>query len=266
MNNSGSGKPLLSVRELTKTYSRGGWLRGGRATVQALRGVDLELAQSATLAIIGASGSGKSTLVRCIAGIEQPSGGEILYDGRPIHDADSRIRPIQLIFQDPGASLNPRLSVEEALEEPLFIHHDAAREFSAREILAQVGLPASLLARRTSELSGGQKARLALARALLALGLRPNRVLILDESLSSLDLSTQAQIINLLVDLQASHGLAYILIAHDLSLAAHMADQIAVMFEGKIVERGVPEVVLKRPDHPQTRCLLSAALTLPEAV
>ena len=250
MRNGISVGPLLSVRGLTKSYVRGGWLRGHRTPVEALRGIDLELDAGKTLAIVGASGSGKSTLARCIAGIEEPTSGEIWFDGR-----------VQLISQDPGASLNPRHSVAQALAEPLLLRHGTVADSKIRESLHQVGLSESLATLRTSQISGGQKARLAVARALAALGLsRGERgTLILDESLASVDLSTQAQIINLLVDLQAAHRLTYILIAHDLSLAIYMADQIAVMFHGKIVERGAPTELLSRPNHPHTRQLLGAA-------
>lgn len=263
MENGTSVGPLLSVKGLTKSYVRGGWLRGRRTPVEALRGVDLELEAGKTLAVVGASGSGKSTLARLIAGIEEPTAGEIWFDGRIFSGAGTSLHPVQLIFQDPGASLNPRYSVAQALAEPLALGHATVSDSTVQDNLRQVGLPESLARLRTAQLSGGQKARLALARALAALGLSPGGigVLILDESLAGLDLSTQAQIINLLVDLQASHRLTYILIAHDLSLATHMADQIAVMFGGKILERGAPNDLVTRPSHPHTRQLLAVALT-----
>jgi ABC-type glutathione transport system ATPase component len=260
-----SVSPLLSVKALTKSFVRGGWLRGRRTEVEALRGVDIDLQAGQTLAILGASGSGKSTLARCIAGIEPPTAGEIWFDGS-IQTGKVQRHPIQLIFQDPGASLNPRHTVARALTEPLLLCHATTPDSTLRESLSRVGLPESLAKLRTSQISGGQRARLALARALAAMGPLGNtpKLLILDESLASLDLSTQAQMINLLVDLQVTNRLTYILIAHDLSLATHMADDIAVMFGGKIVERATPNDFLMRPNHQHTRQLLAAALSIPE--
>lgn len=253
--------PLLSVRKLAKSYARRTWIGGSRTDVQALRGVDLDLQAGRTLAVVGESGGGKSTLARCIAGLDRPTSGEIFFRGERITDSATLHRHIQLIFQDPGASLNPRFSVAEALEEPIAIRGENCT--SVAERLRHVGLPETLSGRSTSQLSGGQKARLALARALAALGdSGAPAVLILDESLASLDLSVQAQTINLLVDLQDQHGLAYILIAHDLRLAAHMADEVAVIFDGQIVERGAPQVLFTAPDHPRTAALLAATIPI----
>jgi ABC-type glutathione transport system ATPase component len=256
-----SSSTLLVVRDLTKNYAGRSWSRHRQREVCALRSVSLELHQGSTLAIVGESGAGKSTLARCIAGLEEPSSGEIRFCGRKMERAGEP--PIQLIFQDPGASLNPRFSVGQALEEPLTIRRPA-RPCDSSVLLNQIGLPEAVLTRRTSELSGGQKARLALARALAALSTHEEPgILILDESFSSLDLSVQAQIINLLVDLQAQHGLTYLLIAHDLSLAGHLADEVAVMFEGEIVERGAPYTLFGAPRHPHTKYLVSSTLALP---
>jgi len=230
--------PLLSVRGLNKSYVRRNWRPGARAEVSAVHGVDLDLGFGQTLAITGRSGSGKSTLARCIAGLESPSGGEIWFGGHPVQEGGSACRHIQLIFQDPGASLNPRFSVLQALSEPLIIRHESASRDDLARRLVQVGLSDTLLDQRTSELSGGQKARLALARALAALDERGDpAILILDELLSNLDLSVQAQMLNLLLDLQEQRSLSYLLITHDLALAEHMADEIVVMSQGKIVER-----------------------------
>ncbi|HEX6894188.1 MAG TPA: dipeptide/oligopeptide/nickel ABC transporter ATP-binding protein [Bryobacteraceae bacterium] len=232
-----SAGAVLSVRRLFKAYPRRSLF--GRAVIEthAVQNVDLDLASGETLAIVGSSGAGKTTLGRCIAGLEQPSSGEIRYCGDAITPANAH-RHIQMVFQDAGASLNPRFTVTEALCEPALIQSRGV--WTGRmvpELLGQVGLLASVANRSTSELSGGQKARLAIARALAALGSQAPAVLILDESLGSLDLSTRAQIINLLVDLQQQQALTYILITHDAALAAHMADQIVVMSGGKIVER-----------------------------
>jgi len=209
------------------------------SVVHALRGVDLELPAGKTLAIVGPSGSGKSTLARCIAGLLQPTSGEIWFGDQSLLPARAAHRYVQLVFQDPGASLNPRFTVADALLEPLRAAQSSTRSscFSVAEGLQQVGLPAALANRLTSQLSGGQKARLAVARALAALDPDGPAILILDESLGSMDLCVRAQMINLLVDLQDQRALTYILISHDVSLAAHMADEIAVMAEGIIVKR-----------------------------
>ena len=225
--------PLLSVRGLTKSYAPRSLLSRAPSEVAALRGVDLELSAGKTLAIRGASGSGKSTLARCIAGFEKPTSGEIWLCGEKLCRAEAAHRHVQMVFQDPGASLNPRFSVADALIE-------AGPKLSSvvPDALKQVGLPASCAARRTSQLSGGQKVRLALARALAALGPREESgILILDESFSSMDLCVRAQIVNLLIDLQEQRRLAYILITHDPVLALHLADQVIVMSDGRIAER-----------------------------
>ncbi len=252
--------PILSVRGLTKTYWRRKWIGRAGTEVRAVRGVDLDLWPGKTIAVVGASGAGKSTLARCMAGIDPPTSGEISYCGAKLRNPAAAHRHIQLIFQDPGASLNARFSVADALQEPATIRRERGLEIA--DSLQQVGLPATLAHCATSQLSGGQKARLALARALVALGEPGAGVLILDESLANLDLSVQAQMINLLVDLQEKSGLAYILIAHDLRLAAHMADEVAVMFEGQIVELGAPHALFGDPKHPQTAYLVAARTAL----
>lgn len=206
--------------------------------MHALQDIDLDLKPGKTLAIVGASGSGKSTLARCIAGLEAPTSGEIRIGELKLSAAVAH-RHVQMVFQDPGASLNPRFSVQTALREPLAVLPGWRPDsFNISDHLRQVGLSISVANRLTAKLSGGQKARLALARALIALGAGAGpAILILDESLTSLDLSVRAQMINLLVDLQERRALSYILITHDLDLAAHMGDEIAVMSAGKIVER-----------------------------
>lgn len=244
---------LLDARGLTKSYARPTWIGASKAPIDALRGVDLELHAGQTLAIVGASGAGKSTLARCLAGLERSTSGEIRWLGKPL-DPDTAHRHIQLIFQDPGASLNPRFTVLEALEEPARIR--GSRLDDVAERLEQAGLPANLLDRPTAQLSSGQKARLAIARALVAI--RKPGILILDETLMSLDLSIRAQIVNLLIDLQERLDIALVFIGHDFALAAHVADEVAVMFEGRIVERGTPEVLMRSTGHPHTRELLGA--------
>ncbi len=261
MGNRDSVTTILSARGVVKTYRRRGWIAPG-VEVAALRGINLEVRARSTLAIIGESGAGKSTLARCLAGIDRPDAGRILFRGEEFRNARDTSRHIQMIFQDPGASLNPRFTVTEALLEPSVIHHDGGANVA--ELLERVELPASCARLRTSGLSGGQKARLALARALAALDVAREGVLILDESLASLDVSIQAQMINLLVDLQWEHRLTYIFVAHDLRLAGHMADEVAVMCAGEIVERGAPHQVFGSPAHPHTKHLINAFTLMPD--
>ncbi len=216
-------------------HARRHFLSPSSTDVVALREVDLELPAGKTLAVVGPSGSGKSTLARCIAGLEQPTSGAISFAGINLLSPDVAHRHVQLVFQDPGASLNPRFTVLAALNEP-FVACGLAPERNPARLLEQVGLSSAFCERRTSQLSGGQKARLAIARALAALQLGGGPgLLILDESLGGLDLSVRAQIINLLVDLQEQQGLTYILITHDTALAAHLAEKIVVMAGGEIV-------------------------------
>ena len=257
--------PLLLARGLTKTFRRRHRLLARHLEVPALRGVDLDLRAGRTLAIVGPSGAGKSTLARALAGLDPADAGELLLDGHT-PNPETIHRRIQMIFQDPGASLNPRFTVAEALSEPLAIRgqSEAARR-SVADRLRQVGLPEDAAPRFTSQLSGGQKARLALARALAALDDQTQPcILILDESLASLDLSVQAQIVHLLKELQKQRSLAYILIAHDLTLVAHLADEVAVLSEGRIVERGAQRELFEHANHPHFRALLAATLALEE--
>ena len=255
--------PLLSVRRVSKAFYRRGKLTTRRTAVQALVNVNLELQASQTVAVVGPSGAGKSTLARCIAGLEQPDSGEVLLDGRRT-TRDALHRRIQVIFQDPGASLNPRFTVEEALAEPLVIRTKTRPARSGiLERLHQVGLPDSVGARLTSQLSGGQKARLALARALAAFNDRGEAcILILDESLSSLDLLAHDQMIKLLLELQQQRALSYILIAHDLSLVARLADQMLVLREGRAVESGAPQALFESPMDAEWQQLVAATRAL----
>lgn len=254
-----SETPLLRVRNLAKTYHRRRSVLGRREPVEALRGVDLVLHAGRTLAVVGPTGSGKSTLARCVAGLEQADAGEILLDDGVCTSVTIH-RRIQMILQDPGGSLNPRFTVAEALAEPVAVSTGAHVPLSSvAQRLRQVGLPESTASRLTPQLSGGQKARLAIARALAALG-APDQpgVLILDESLSALDRPVQAQILELLLDLQQSRNLACILIAHDLALVGSLAHEVVVLWEGRIVERGAPDALLANPVHPQWRQLVEA--------
>jgi len=254
-------QPLLKVEKLVKRYTRHS-LVGTPEELLALDGVSFTIFPGTTLAIVGESGSGKSTLAACLACIESPTAGDIWFEGKQIAKLDERafrqIRPqIQLIFQDPASSLNPRWSVLEVLAEPLILQRKFSREEinqRAASLLKRVGLFPDLVERPPTELSGGQRQRLAIARAL---ALEP-KLLILDEALSALDCSVQAQIGNLLMDLQSSLGMTYLFITHDLAMAAHLADEIAVMDRGRIVELGSANKILTQPEQETTRQLLAA--------
>lgn len=245
-------EPLLRVRGLTKSYVRGGLWRK-RTSVAAVSGVDLEIPGGQTLALVGESGSGKSTVARCVAGIEEPDAGQIW-----ISNALSPSRTdVQMVFQDAITSMNPRFTASQVVEEPLLIQGQTlpTRKDSVRTVMNGVGLQVNWMDRRVMEFSGGQQQRLAIARALVV---RP-KLLVLDEALTGLDLSTQAQIANLLLDLQASHSLSYLLISHDLRLVAHMADTIAVMAGGRIVEAGPTLKIMSAPIHEETIRLSASA-------
>lgn len=254
-------QPLLKVENLVKRYVSK-TLLGAREELLALDSVSFKILPGTTLAVVGESGSGKSTLAACLACLESPTSGEIWLDGTNAVKGGEHIRrqvrpQIQLIFQDPASSLNPRWSVLEILTEPLILQ----RKFNhnemilcARSLLERVGLSSDVAARFPTELSGGQRQRLAIARALT---LEP-KLLILDEALSALDCSVQAQIANLLMELQNSFAMTYLFITHDLAMAAHLADEIAVMNRGRIVEQGPAEIILKQPKHDITRQLLAA--------
>ena len=264
MNTAGRDKgmqPLLEVENLVKTYSRRR-LAGSGEGVRALDGVSFSIFRGTTLAIVGESGSGKSTLASCLACLEKPTSGAIRFEDKDIvtlseEDLRAIRRQMQLIFQDPASSFNPRWGVGEILIEPLALQGSLSRDemrTRAHALLEQVGLSSSMEAKLASELSGGQRQRLAIARALM---LEP-KVLILDEALSALDCSVQAQVANLLVDLQGSCGMTYLFITHDLAMAAHLADEIAVMSKGRIVEHGAPNKILNQPQSVITRELLAA--------
>ncbi len=256
-------QPLLRARGLCRSYSRRHGSR--RRRVRALDGVDLDVESGAAVALVGETGSGKSTLARCLALLERPDAGSIRFLGRDLLALDRRQhlevrRQIQLIFQDPASAVNPRFTAAEIVAEPLRIQKvgRAQRRRRALEAMEQVGLLGRWAERRPAELSGGQRQRLAIARALV---LEP-RLLILDEATSALDLSVQARIVNLLLELKASRALTYVLISHDLQVVAHLAEEIAVLQGGRIVERGPAQAILARPEHPHTRQLLAATPVL----
>lgn len=255
------GKALLRVQKLSKRYVRGRpWSK--RVPVIAAVDLDFEIVAGETLALVGASGSGKSTVARCVACLERPDSGQIWFRETEIARLSARellpIRTgIQLIFQDPATAMNPRFSAAEIIQEPLRIQGRSRSEQQdiTETLIKEVALSPDWLGRPVMEFSGGQRQRLAIARALT---LRP-KLLVLDEALSGLDLSIQAQIANLLLDLQDMHSLTYLLISHDMTLVAHMADALAVMSEGRIVETGALQRILADPEREETKSILAAA-------
>jgi ABC-type glutathione transport system ATPase component len=252
---------LLRVRKLAKRYVRGGvW--GKRVPVIAVDGVDLEIAGGQTLALVGESGSGKSTVARCVARLEKPDSGQIWIGEKDVGDLSSSSRlplrsAVQMVFQDPVTSMNPRFTAVEVVEEPLLIQglDRERRRKVALESIDEVGLLRAWADRSVMQFSGGQRQRLAIARALM---LRP-KLLVLDEAITGLDLSAQAQIANLLQALQTSHSLTYLLISHDLALVTRMADAIAVMAGGRIVETGPTSQMMMAPKEQETIRLLASA-------
>ena len=235
--------PLLAVRGLTLRYRRRSLVGDGKDEALALNDVSLDVCAGKTLAVIGPSGSGKSSLARCIVLLEKPESGEILFRGKNLFrtaHAERRdtLRAMQIVFQDSAAAMNPGFTVAEILEEPLIIHKaaqpSAGKTHRLRALLQSVELSENILRKRPLELSGGQRQRVAIARALAA----EPQLLILDEALSALDLSTQGQIANLLLDLQENRGLGYLCFTHDLTMAALLADEFAGMSDGHIIWRG----------------------------
>jgi oligopeptide/dipeptide ABC transporter ATP-binding protein len=260
----GGTEPLLRAEGLRKLFPvrTGELLPGGREVVHALDGVDLDIAAGETLGLVGETGCGKSTLARCVARLYELTSGRIWFDGREITDLSARrLRPfrrqIQMVFQDPYGSLNPRRRVGSIIADPFAIHGIGTRRERKRqvqELMERVGLNPEHYNRFPAEFSGGQRQRIGVARAL---ALRP-KLLICDEPVSALDVSIQAQIINLLDDLQDEFDLTYLFISHDLSVVRHVSDRVAVMYLGRIVETAPVEDLFDVPRHPYTRALLSA--------
>lgn len=251
--------PLIRVEGLSKGYTYGRWDRHKR--VAAITELSFEINAGETLALVGASASGKSTVARCVTRLERPDSGRICFDGIDIAQLGRRdlapFRPkIQIIFQDAVTSINPRFTAAQAIDEPLRIQgrSQSERRIIAENLMGEVLLSPAWLSRPVMEFSGGQQQRLAIARALATCP----QLLVLDEALSGLDLSTQAQITNLLVGLQKSHGLTYLLISHDLAHASQMADAVAVMSHGRIVEQGSSDRVFSTPQHEETKKLITA--------
>jgi dipeptide transport system ATP-binding protein len=254
--------PLLEARHLARDYSVPRGLFSPPMTVKALADVSFSLEAGRTLAVVGESGCGKSTLARLLTFIEKPSAGALLIEGDDVAEADEvtrrrRRREVQIVFQNPYGSLNPRQKVGQALAEPLLVNTEMTRperEAAARAIMARVGLRPEHYDRYPHMFSGGQRQRIAIARAL---ALRP-KVLVLDEPVSALDVSIRAQVLNLLAELQEEFALAYVFISHDLSVVRHIADEVLVIYLGHVVEMGACETVFSAPLHPYTRALLSA--------
>jgi ABC-type glutathione transport system ATPase component len=262
---------LLKVENIAKEYAipkPGAWFGSGR--LRAVDGVSLELEAGKVLGIVGESGSGKSTLGKMIMALEEPSSGKVLFDGKdllalPAGELKRLRRQFQMVFQDPMASLNPRHRVGEIVGEPLMIHEGLAEAEAlerARALLVEVGLEAGMVSRFPHEFSGGQRQRIMIARAIST---KP-RLLVADEPVSSLDLTVQAQILELLLRLKRSHQMAMVFISHDLRIVERLSDEVAVMKDGKVVERGSASQVCRSPKDPYTQALFEAGLPLPSAM
>jgi dipeptide transport system ATP-binding protein len=253
---------VIEGRNLTQDYHIPGGLFGRSETVRALKGINFSVKRGETLAIVGESGSGKSTLARIIALIDTQSGGDLLIDGAEVHLGRRRPSPelrskVQMVFQNPYGSLNPRQKVGDVLMEPLIINTKvpaAERRERAEAMLVKVGLGPEHFNRYPHMFSGGQRQRIAIARALM---LNP-AILVLDEPVSALDLSVQAQVLNLLADLQDEFGLTYVFVSHDLSVVRYIADHVMVISKGEAVEQGTREAIFADPQHPYTRQLFAA--------
>jgi ABC-type oligopeptide transport system ATPase subunit len=254
--------PLVVVRHLVKVFTRRDGLFAKPTTVRAVNDISFTVDEGETFGLVGESGSGKTTTGRCILRLIEPTSGEVLFRGENVlayspEEMRRARRQMQIVFQDPYSSLNPRMRVREIIEEPLVIHGIGTRESRMARVLELyrlVGLDAATIDRYPHEFSGGQRQRIGVARAL---ALNPSFV-IADEPVSALDVSIQAQVVNLLIDLQQTFGLAYLFIAHDLRLVEHICRRTAVMYLGRIVEMGDTSLLFNNPQHAYTKALLSA--------
>lgn len=258
-----SSQPIIEVRGLRKYYPvRGGVFGRQRGQVKAVETVSLDLCRGETLGLVGESGCGKSTLGRTIMRLEEPTDGDVLFEGRDLAHASARElfalrRNVQMIFQDPYSSLNPRLTIGETVREPLDVHGlgtDAGRRQRVEELLESVGLSPAAKNRYPHEFSGGQRQRVGVARSL---ALDP-KVIIADEPVSALDVSVQGQVLNLMVRFQRELNLTCLFISHDLSVVEYVSDRVAIMYLGRLVEVGSTETIFTRPAHPYTRALMEA--------
>ncbi|EJL22523.1 ABC transporter ATP-binding protein [Brevibacillus sp. BC25] len=255
-------QPLLEVKSLTKHFTSKQGFFSKEKIVRAVDGVNLTVYPGETVSIVGESGCGKSTTGRCILRLIEPTDGEVFFEGqdiRKLNESELRRarRNMQLVFQDPFASLNPRKTIGQLLEDPLIIHgigNSAERRKQVEEMIQIVGLSKQQLDRFPHEFSGGQRQRIGIARALI---LRP-KLIVADEPVSALDVSIQAQILNLMQDLQKEFNLTYLFISHDLSVVRHISDRVAVMYLGKVVEVADKQSLYEKPTHPYTQALLSA--------
>lgn len=255
--------PLLEVTHLARAYPMPRQhIFKPPQQVYALKGINFSMAQGRSLGIVGESGSGKSTLARLVMALEAPTAGTVRFLGRDLHALPSdqlrhARRDFQMVFQDPYGSLDPRHTVERIITEPLQVleHiHRSERQHKAAQALEQVGLRSSDLKKYPHEFSGGQRQRIAIARALIT---RP-RLIVADEPVSALDVSVQAQVLNLMQDLREAHGMAYLLISHDLAVISHLCDDVVVLHQGAIVEKGSPAQLFGNPQHPYTQSLVNA--------
>ena len=253
---------VLETRDIVRDYHIGGGLFGAARTLRAVKGVSLKVEKGKTLAIVGESGCGKSTLARIITMIDPATSGDLLIEGEKVDIAQTGLsaemrRKVQIVFQNPYGSLNPRQRIADVLAEPLIINTDmpaGERRDRAMQMLLKVGLAPEHFGRYPHMFSGGQRQRIAIARALM---LNPT-LLVLDEPVSALDLSVQAQVLNLLADLQEEFGLTYVFISHDLSVVRYIADDVMVMYFGEAVEYGSRDEVFSNPQHEYTRTLFAA--------
>lgn len=269
-----STKPILTLKNVVKHFDiSGGFLeklrlQGGKLSlhstvVQAVNSISLDILEGETLSVVGESGCGKSTLARCVIGIHQPDSGEILFRGNRIDNLSSKAMmpyrsKMQMVFQDPYSSLNPRLTVKKTLEEPLRFHNPGISNGEVKdriaEVMEQVGVDPMWAQRYPHEFSGGQRQRVSIARALVV----DPAFIVADEPISALDVSVQAQILNLLMETQEKRGLSYMFISHDLSVVRHISSRVAVMYLGSLCELADAETLYTEPRHPYTKALLSA--------